>query len=464
MFLYPRQIYFYDHQPLIYVTDFLLVPIFVYLIDRYLRKYIADKPTYYKEYFMKAWYVRLVGCILTALMYDYYYNGGDTITYYHYALGVNRLLFEEPSMIINLMFDPKGFYATRFLHDSPLFVETGIFFLDGTTAIVIWIASFCCLLFLRSFLLSSITFTLFAFYGCWKLFTTFNDMYPHLKKQMAFACLFIPSVFFWGSGVMKEPLCLGGLGLLTYNIYFLFFKKGNKIKHLLLAAIGGFIVFAIKVYIILAFLPALAVWVFARYRYTIQSPFLKAIATPIFITLGAGAGVFVLKSMASYAERYAFEELMRTAKDTQNWLVYASSQSNGSYYTLGDVEYTPMGLLKIAPKAINVSLFRPYIWEIRKPILLAASLEGIATLYLTVVLLFRAGFVNFLKLIAGNPEVQFCFVFAIIFAFAVGFTSYNFGALARYKIPFMPFYYIALFILADAQKKGNTTINTYDKN
>ena len=38
-------------------------------------------------------------------------------------------------------------------------------------------------------------------------------------------------------------------------------------------------------------------------------------------------------------------------------------------------------------------------------------------------------------------------VLAAGFAFAVGFTSFNFGALARYKIPCMPFYVIALFLL-----------------
>lgn len=453
MFFYPKQIYFYDHQPLFYLTDFLLVPLFIYFIHRFLTNYIKNKPEHYKEYFMKAWYVRLIGCLLTALMYDYYYNGGDTITYYHYALGVNKLLFSEPGVIPGLIFSPKGFYSSRFLSESPLFVEHGLFFLDGTTAIVIWLASICNVIFLRSFLLSSITFTFFAFYGCWKLFSMFYDMYPHLKKQMAIACLFIPSVFFWGTGLMKEPLCIGGLGLLTYNVYGLFFKKGNKIKKLTLAFVGGFIVFAIKIYIILAFLPALAVWVFSRYRYSIKSPFLKTIATPIFIIFGAGAGVLVLQTMATYAERYALEEIMRTAKDTQNWLAYSSEKQNGSFYTLGDIEYTTMGLVKVFPKAINVALFRPYIWEIRKPILLAAAAEGMATFILTITLLFRAGFIRFLKLIAENPEVQFCLVFSVIFAFAVGFTSFNFGALARYKIPFMPFYYIALFILADAQKQ-----------
>ena len=457
MELFPRQIEIDQWgrrgQDLICMADFILVPLFIYFIQRFFKNYLKNKPGHYKEYFMKAWYARLAGCILTALMYDYYYNGGDTTTYYHYALGVNKLLFIDPAMIPNILFNPEGFYSLRFLQDTPLFIEKGLYFFDGTTSIIIWITSVCLLLLFRSYMLASITLTLFAFYGCWKVFTMFYDMYPHLKKQMAFACLFIPSVFFWGTGVMKEPVCIGGLGLLTYNVYELFFKKGNKIKNLILAFVGGFIVFAIKVYIILAFLPALAVWVFSRYRYTIKSPFIKAISTPIFIALGAVSSVFILQLMAEYAERYAFEEIMRTAKDTQNWLAYSSKEQQGSFYTLGDIEYTPVGLLKVFPKAINVALFRPYIWEIKKPILLAAALEGILTLYLTITLLFKSGFIRFVRLIAENPEVQFCLVFSIIFGFAVGFTSFNFGALARYKIPFMPFYYIALFILADAQKK-----------
>ena len=145
--------------------------------------------------------------------------------------------------------------------------------------------------------------------------------------------------------------------------------------------------------------------------------------------------------------------MMRTAKDTQNWLVTASKMSGGSFYTLGDIEYSAFGLLKIFPKAVNVALFRPYLWEAKKIMLFPAAIEGVFTFYLTIRLLFKSGFLNFFKMIAANPEVQFCLVFSIIFAFAVGFTSFNFGALARYKIPFMPFYYMALFILGDVQKK-----------
>ena len=131
-------------------------------------------------------------------MYDYYYNGGDTVTYFHYSLGVNKLFFSEPGMIPQLIVNPKGFYSARFLSDTPFFIENGLYLLDGTTAIVIWISSFFNIIFLRSYILTSITFTFFAFYGCWKLFSMFYDMYPRLEKQIAIACLFIPSVFFWG--------------------------------------------------------------------------------------------------------------------------------------------------------------------------------------------------------------------------------------------------------------------------
>jgi hypothetical protein len=47
----------------------------------------------------------------------------------------------------------------------------------------------------------------------------------------------------------------------------------------------------------------------------------------------------------------------------------------------------------------------------------------------------------------NDPTIQFCFVFSLIFAFAVGISSYNFGALSRYKIPCLPFYAIALILI-----------------
>ncbi|TVR77560.1 MAG: hypothetical protein EA412_10750, partial [Chitinophagaceae bacterium] len=49
--------------------------------------------------------------------------------------------------------------------------------------------------------------------------------------------------------------------------------------------------------------------------------------------------------------------------------------------------------------------------------------------------------------------IIFCIVFAIIFAFGVGFTSFNFGALARYKTPCLAFYLIGISLIYYYSKK-----------
>jgi hypothetical protein len=57
-----------------------------------------------------------------------------------------------------------------------------------------------------------------------------------------------------------------------------------------------------------------------------------------------------------------------------------------------------------------------------------------------------------------NPEVFFALLFSIIFAFAVGFTSFNFGALVRYKIPCIPFFVMALYMLRHYGTKSKESV------
>jgi hypothetical protein len=57
--------------------------------------------------------------------------------------------------------------------------------------------------------------------------------------------------------------------------------------------------------------------------------------------------------------------------------------------------------------------------------------------------------------------VLFFLVVSLIFAFAVGISSYNFGALSRYKIPCLPFY--AAFVLVILHHKKIETPQTSTK-
>ena len=126
-----------------------------------------------------------------------------------------------------------------------------------------------------------------------------------------------------------------------------------------------------------------------------------------------------------------------------------------SSFSLG-VEYDGQSLgslLKVAPAAINATLFRPYLWESRKISTLLSSVESLAIMLFFLVVIWKAGPVRFVLSLVKDPMVMYCFFFAILFALFIGATTLNFGTLVRYKIPCMPFFMMALFLIYEKKPK-----------
>lgn len=439
----------FDDKQVLFLNDLILGPLVFLFIILYVKNKLKQKKDFvYQQYFLKALVLRLVCSVILALVYQYYYKGGDTMVYYTYAMRLREVMYENFSAFFDLAFNPNFS-----VFNSDYFFGTGSgYYLNDSSRFIIRMTLYLSFFLINSYILISFAFSLFCFYGCWKLFKLFYELYPHLHKELALSCLFLPSVCFWGSGLMKDPISLGALGLLTYHLYYIVFKNTRIFGRTVIILTCIFMIYEIKVYILLSYFPPLMLWMFLRARKTINNSIFRTIVTPLLVSLGIIISLLVFSYIAKNAEKYSTDSIVRTAKDTQNWLVYSSQKQGGSFYTLGIIDYSFKGIVKVFPKAVNVALFRPYIWEAKKPILIPAAIEGLISLFFTIRLLYKAGFIRIFKLIIQNPEVQFCLIFSVMFAFSVGFTSFNFGALVRYKIPSLPFYYMALFILADKEK------------
>lgn len=124
-----------------------------------------------------------------------------------------------------------------------------------------------------------------------------------------------------------------------------------------------------------------------------------------------------------------------------------SEVDKGSSYDLGEFAPNIGGMLTKLPAAVNVTLFRPYLWEASKVIVFLSAIEAFLFLFLTLKIIFVIGIKKVWSTINTDPTIQFCLIFSVIFAFAVGISSYNFGALSRYKIPCLPFYALALILI-----------------
>ena len=247
-----------DPTQFLFLNGLFLGPIFIVIAFVFAKSYIKNKKNpVYQKYFMYALAIRFASAILMALIYQYYYKGGDTMTYFTYVQRIRSILYDNPSTFVNLAFFPPD---NQFLIDR--FFESGSsFFTNESSNVIIRIALLLSYPLFNTYILISFAFTIFCFYGCWKIFILFQELYPHLEKEFALACLFLPSVCFWGTGILKDPICLGALGALTYHVYKLFFEKTKIFKRIILIIFCFWLLKIIKVYIILSFMPAYSLWI-----------------------------------------------------------------------------------------------------------------------------------------------------------------------------------------------------------
>jgi hypothetical protein len=279
------------------------------------------------------------------------------------------------------------------------------------------------------------------------MFRTFALQYPNILRHIAVAILFVPSTFIWGSGIFKDTLCIFGLGWIIHGTFRMLVQREFVPRTIFMASISFYLIAIIKLYILVAFIPALLFWVLFSYSSKIQSGFLRVLATLFVAGLGFGALTLFSGRIGQELGQYSVENMAKTSTVTREYINSVSDVEGGSGYDLGTIDASIGGMMSKFPAAVNVALFRPYLWEARKAIVLLNALEAFLFLFVAIKLLVSIGPLRIWQAITRDPNIQFCLIFTLIFAFAVGISSGNFGALSRYRIPCLPTFALALTLI-----------------
>ncbi|MFM7852944.1 MAG: hypothetical protein ACKO96_13760, partial [Flammeovirgaceae bacterium] len=166
----------------------------------------------------------------------------------------------------NLFFKEANDFSDVYKYASQIY-----YFKDPQSLLVIKIAAFFDLFTFSTYSATALLFAVFSFAGMWALFLVFYRQYPDLHKPLASAVLLIPSVCFWGSGILKDSIVLGCLGLATYQFYLIFFEKRSRVMSTVIVLISLYLIFGLKKYVLLAYLPAIIFWVSLYYLKYIRS-------------------------------------------------------------------------------------------------------------------------------------------------------------------------------------------------
>jgi len=422
--------------------DFLVFPIVVgviYAIAYAIRPSVTDEVT--RRYFFPALTVKIVGALIVGLVYQFYYGGGDTFNYHTYgSRHIWEAFWDAPLTGLKLLFNDGHDYGGVYRYASQI-----AFFNDPPSYAIVKIASVLDFFTFSSYSATAALFAVFSFVGMWQFFLTFYEQYPSLHRGFAIAAFFIPSVFFWGSGLLKDTITIGCLGIATFQIYKIFIAKAPRLSRIVLLLLSLYGLYTIKIYILLTFLPAAIFWVFLLNLSSVRSFAIKIVIFPFVIGMAVLLGYFAILKASEGNAKYSIPSLAKTAQVTAYDIRFQTGRDAGSGYTLGELDGTFGSMVRLAPQAINVSMFRPYLWEVKNPFMLLSALESLVMLVMTLYILYKANFRIFGILAHANPF--FTLVFSIAFAFAVGVSTYNFGTLVRYKIPLMPFFVVSLVLI-----------------
>ena len=425
------------------------------------RRYIRNP--LYKKFFIPGLTVKLLGGIAFGLVHTYYFTyGGDTKSYFHDMNVITNYFYQDPWATISYLFDNYSYLSNEIARTTTFGTGTKEFFL-------VRIASFINVFGLNSYWSTTILFASFSFVGTWQLFLVFANKYPNIYKQVAWAALFLPSFVFWGSGIMKDTLGVGFLGVFLFSVHHLFDRGKISIWYGLLMALSVYVIFSVRAYIIFGLLPAMLIWLSLGLKDRIKNGLIKLVFIPFILVIMVVGIVFTFTYLGKYNSQFSVDNVIGTAWAYQHWHYVEGENTSeqhgrGSSYTLGEYDPTPLGVMKMFVPAVNVALYRPYIWEVKNPAMFILSLESLTFFIMTLFILFKVGPFVLIRAASKDSFLLMSLVFSIFFAFAVGFSTYNFGALSRYKIPALPFYALSLLVLNHysnyyraLRKKGKAT-------
>ncbi len=434
---------------MISIEDLILAPLYLFVIIgiAHLVKSnnINQHPEY--KYFVKGLWFKIIGVIAFVSIYLFYYGGGDTVTYFLGAKALGNLLLHDFSKGFAVLFNTNSYENSL----SSFNYETGVppwhYFYNKNTFLICRLSAPIYLLGCKSFLITSILTSVFSYIGIWKFYRLVNILYPGNSKIFAYIILFMPSLIFWGGGIMKDSYMLGATCWITYSFYHVLITRKKIFWNFCFLILNVVMILNCKPYILISLIPGFLIWVNNSYLKNIKNSIVRVLVFPALILIFIGSGVLIFNSISGSMGVYgSIDGAIKKAQITQDDLL-REWHYGGNNYKLDRIDGSISGLLSSAPLAIFTAFFRPLPWEIGSPTMVVSAIENTILILFVLYYLIRIGPFRFFRITFNDPFLVYCLVFSLFFAFGVGIAGTNFGALVRYKIPLMPFFFSFIYIV-----------------
>jgi len=270
------------------------------------------------------------------------------------------------------------------------------------------------------------------------LVSKINYLLPNFRFGAWISICFVPSCFFWSSGLLKETL-MWGIICSQISIFMDSKYAIAPIKPFQWAVFILFwvVLFEIKFYYFATLSIAMVIGFLVPKDFASR----KSNALRLLYFCLILIGIFILLDI--FIPQLSYGLFLKTLLENHQITIEFSNESqfSGSYIHYYDLQPTWSSILLNSPLALFSALFRPFIWESNGTLQTILSIQNAL-----VIIFFMAKALRLLKPNAIAPPIHdkslvYGAVFYIVFtATLLAIASPNFGALERYKTGFYPLF------------------------
>lgn len=279
-----------------------------------------------------------------------------------------------------------------------------------------------------------------SFCGLVALFKLFQSFQMNKSKELFAGVMLLPSVLFWGSGLLKDGLLLFALGMLLYSFSKMIHSKHSTAN--VVAFIFCLLLLTItKLYVLVIIIPGIAAWYWSK-NDSIKKLLLKFALCYI-------AYFFLVFNIGFVSNKYDVTDMIYYKQ--KNFYTIAATTKAKSVIEIPRISPSVWSIIRHSPEAFTRVLFKPSVSESSSALILMAALEN--SLLLLIMLMCILSFRK--TAIIVHPVFYFSILFVVLMFVLIGLITPILGAMVRYKVPALPFLMFIFISMYDKEKLKN---------
>ena len=377
-----------------------------------------------KAIFIPALTFKMTMGILVGVVYAYFYTVGDTLTYVRDGNVIAQLAFDNFASYIKFLWDNE---TVDVASHKLIFEEPRAIFMSKVVSIFSIVTG-------GNYWMISVYFSLISFFGCWYFVKQVHLYIPSITWPAVVSFLFVPSIVFWTSGIIKESLAIGALTFIAGLFVKFWFGSQVRWSSWILAGLAAWMAWNLKYYFAAIFFTIVITTIIHKLVWVRSSSFRSHWIVWI-LTFS------LLLSISSFLHpNFSPSRFFRVI--VENYQAFQNISEPGDALRFGWMEKPSVKILYNAPAALFSGLYRPFLWEATDNFFQAwIGIENLFLAALTIVA-FKS-----IKQTRRSPHrilLLAIAVYVVILCVLLTLSTPNFGTLSRYRTSYLPFFVLLL--------------------